>query len=91
MVAKLHNSINADEGKLDIVINRQSIFDDSINFISNLDAETLTRRLFVKFINEPVSLIKKCSKEGQILIYIGTWLWRDESRMVLRALKLLCR
>lgn len=56
MVAKLHNSINADEGKLDIVINRQSIFDDSINFISNLDAETLTRRLFVKFINEPVRI-----------------------------------
>lgn len=52
LIAQLH-SINSDEGKLDIVINRHSIFEDSIDFITNMDVVTLTRRLFVKFIGEP--------------------------------------
>lgn len=41
-----------DQGELQIVVSRDTLFDDSSSLITNLDGFTLTRRLFIKFNGE---------------------------------------
>jgi E3 ubiquitin-protein ligase NEDD4 len=45
-------SMQSDDGQLSFTINRTRIFDDSYEWIVNLDPITLTRRLFIKFEGE---------------------------------------
>jgi len=51
MRAKLHE-VQEDNGTLQICVRRENLLEDSLNFISNLDPLTLTRRLHIKFEGE---------------------------------------
>lgn len=42
----------SDEGQVTVITKRENLFEDSFNLINNLDNETLTRRLFIKFEGE---------------------------------------
>eukprot|EP01128_Nolandella_sp_AFSM9_P012613 TRINITY_DN944_c0_g1_i2.p1 TRINITY_DN944_c0_g1~~TRINITY_DN944_c0_g1_i2.p1 ORF type:complete len:537 (+),score=146.77 TRINITY_DN944_c0_g1_i2:163-1611(+) len=51
LLADLH-AYQSDKGSLEIAVSRASMFEDSYEFIINLDALTLTRRLFIRFKGE---------------------------------------
>lgn len=42
----------SDEGQVTVLVKRDNLFEDSFNLINNLDNETLTRRLFIRFEGE---------------------------------------
>lgn len=42
----------SDEGQVTVLVKRENLFEDSFNLINNLDNETLTRRLFIRFEGE---------------------------------------
>eukprot|EP01120_Amphizonella_sp_Union-15-10_P000673 TRINITY_DN1070_c0_g1_i1.p1 TRINITY_DN1070_c0_g1~~TRINITY_DN1070_c0_g1_i1.p1 ORF type:complete len:450 (+),score=77.15 TRINITY_DN1070_c0_g1_i1:112-1461(+) len=49
--AKLHNNFQ-DSGTLEIIVRRDTLLQDSIDFLCNYDSLTLTRRLHIKFEGE---------------------------------------
>jgi len=51
LYARIHQ-VQHDEGHIEIICNRNTLFEDSYDFISGLDTFTLTRRLFIKFEGE---------------------------------------